>query len=68
MVINEFGVEMAAPQLPEQPNEVVILTPSEGPASAPTRAHDASTSSPGFIMSPSPVASPGLAMSASEAA
>jgi len=69
MVINEFGVEMAAPQLSEQLNEVVIPVPSaaEEPASAPAHAHDTSTNSPGFIMSPSFV-SPSLAASIDEAA
>lgn len=71
MVINEFGVEMAAPQLVEPPNEVVISTEATTSRSGETSVlapADACDVSPSYVMSPSPVTSPGLVMSASEAA
>jgi hypothetical protein len=74
IVTNEFGLEIAAPQtvdmpapnLPEPPTEVVILSDSEGPASAPAHAQD-TTTSPTYIMSPSLV-TPSLSASMEEAA
>jgi hypothetical protein len=71
MVINEFGVEMAAPQTTPEAvisTEATTSRSGETPVLAPAHAHDASTNSPGYIMSPTHAANPGLVMSAAEAA
>jgi len=78
MVINQFGVEMVAPQLPasqfpEPPTEAVISTEAttsrsgETPVLASANAGDTSTPSTTYIMSPSFV-SPSLSASIEEAA
>jgi hypothetical protein len=72
IVTNEFGVEMAAPRPTDPSTETVISTEAqrsgETAVLAPAHVHEATTNSPGYVMSPSPDASPGLVMSASEAA
>jgi len=70
-IITDYaGREIAAPQLTEPPPEVVISTGAQRSGETPVLApaHDVSTNSPSYVMSPSSDAGPSLVMSAAEAA